>query len=398
MEAGSGYGGSARPNGRSSSSSRGVSRASRPPPPESRWDSSRGAGGGYPAESRRNTGSSTNVPPRQMPQQQYASASTSSQRTTGTPALDPQFLQYQQQHQQRVQLQQSQRAAPRTFKPADHRMKGSNRANPVGGDNGSVDEENNKFSWPKIVAIIIGLILLIGAIVGIAHLVHFLKANRIKLTPMAMGASTGAPAATYTSAELATHNTANSDCWVAYYGNIYDMSNYAGRIHPGGPTWINPLCGYDGTQSFSKFHPQGLLKSISGADLIGALSATATSAPGGSGSSTATTSAPGGSGSSTATTTGGTSPPAGSSSGGGSSSSSGITSSQLAQHSSANSDCWVAFHGKVYDMSSYPSSGHPGGASWINQQCGQDGTSAFSQFHPASFLNNIPGDLVGTFA
>jgi L-lactate dehydrogenase (cytochrome) len=58
-----------------------------------------------------------------------------------------------------------------------------------------------------------------------------------------------------------------------------------------------------------------------------------------------------------------------------------ISASELAQHASAAS-CWVALHGKVYDLTSFLGA-HPGGAALLLDVAGRDGTAAFSAAHGA---------------
>jgi len=41
--------------------------------------------------------------------------------------------------------------------------------------------------------------------------------------------------------EVAKHNT-YEDCWVAYQGAVYDISDYI-RVHPGGASDLQNLCG-----------------------------------------------------------------------------------------------------------------------------------------------------------
>lgn len=52
-----------------------------------------------------------------------------------------------------------------------------------------------------------------------------------------------------------------------------------------------------------------------------------------------------------------------------------VSVTQLATHNTA-SDCWIAYKGKVYDMTSYLSR-HPGGSNAINRFCGS--ADAFEQ-------------------
>jgi cytochrome b involved in lipid metabolism len=57
---------------------------------------------------------------------------------------------------------------------------------------------------------------------------------------------------TYTSAEVATHDTASS-CWTSINGNVYDLTAWV-RQHPGGEADILSICGKDGTQAFEQQH------------------------------------------------------------------------------------------------------------------------------------------------
>lgn len=58
--------------------------------------------------------------------------------------------------------------------------------------------------------------------------------------------------------ELTMHNSPE-DCWVAYYGVVYDMTGYA-YIHPGpGESAIHPWCGNNGTNAFQFYHDESLL-------------------------------------------------------------------------------------------------------------------------------------------
>lgn len=59
-------------------------------------------------------------------------------------------------------------------------------------------------------------------------------------------------AASYTLAQVATHNTASS-CWAAISGNVYDLTSWISQ-HPGGEARILSICGKDGTSSFMGQH------------------------------------------------------------------------------------------------------------------------------------------------
>eukprot|EP00980_Cylindrotheca_fusiformis_P020112 scaffold7176_cov134-Cylindrotheca_fusiformis.AAC.9 len=69
-----------------------------------------------------------------------------------------------------------------------------------------------------------------------------------------------------------------------------------------------------------------------------------------------------------------------------------VTRAELQSHNSGN-NCWLAIHGKVYDLTSYATDDHPGGSRVITNHCGTDGTSAYGVFHKAKLLailsNNI---------
>ncbi len=57
---------------------------------------------------------------------------------------------------------------------------------------------------------------------------------------------------TYTSAEVAVHNTAG-DCWASINGNVYDLTDWEDK-HPGGAQRIINLCGTDGSSAFDDQH------------------------------------------------------------------------------------------------------------------------------------------------
>lgn len=57
---------------------------------------------------------------------------------------------------------------------------------------------------------------------------------------------------TYTSAQVAAHNTSSS-CWTIINGNVYDLTTWIFQ-HPGGEGAILSICGVDGTQAFEGQH------------------------------------------------------------------------------------------------------------------------------------------------
>lgn len=61
------------------------------------------------------------------------------------------------------------------------------------------------------------------------------------------------PAAkSYTLAQVAIHKNSSS-CWTAINGNVYDLTSFINQ-HPGGVAKIVPLCGIDGTATFTAQH------------------------------------------------------------------------------------------------------------------------------------------------
>ncbi|KAL3472741.1 FMN-dependent dehydrogenase-domain-containing protein, partial [Aspergillus californicus] len=56
------------------------------------------------------------------------------------------------------------------------------------------------------------------------------------------------------------------------------------------------------------------------------------------------------------------------------------------QHHKSDSDCWIAIHGNVYDVTGFLAS-HPGGKAIILQHAGTDATTAFQYVHPPELLD-----------
>lgn len=53
---------------------------------------------------------------------------------------------------------------------------------------------------------------------------------------------------TYTTSEVATHNTAK-DCWLIIDQKVYNITSYFGQ-HPGGNETMTPYCGKEATKAF----------------------------------------------------------------------------------------------------------------------------------------------------
>lgn len=69
--------------------------------------------------------------------------------------------------------------------------------------------------------------------------------------------------------ELAAHNT-KYDCWTAYRGKVYNISNYL-PYHPGGEAFLLKGAGKDCTELFDKYHAWVNIESMLGKCLIGNL-------------------------------------------------------------------------------------------------------------------------------
>ncbi len=76
-----------------------------------------------------------------------------------------------------------------------------------------------------------------------------------------------------------------------------------------------------------------------------------------------------------------------------------VSLSTLAKHNKKN-DCWVAYDGKVYDVTSFLPE-HPGSAAAISPYCGtyEEFTNAFERQHRKSKVSNLMrvGTLMGDF-
>jgi cytochrome b involved in lipid metabolism len=154
--------------------------------------------------------------------------------------------------------------------------------------------------------------------------------------------------------ELATHNT-TTDCWVAFYEHVYNMTDYA-DLHPGpGASVIHPQCGKNGTQAFAVFHPQRYLNIVS-TYIVGNWNPPPTPSP-----------SPG---------------------------DTHITLLELMTHDT-HQDCWVVYYDTVYDMTDFADL-HPGpGAAAIHPFCGWIGTEEYDIFHDKSLLVTIESYAVG---
>ena len=180
------------------------------------------------------------------------------------------------------------------------------------------------------------------------------------------------------------HNSV-TDCWVCYFGECYDVTDYA-PTHPGGASLVTGNCGHDDTESYSIFHDYvelqtlrpyfvGALNDGSGQEQQMPLQLLPSEAEPESESEDDAAlprpSTPAASGS------GNTSPQ-----GGGA-----VALDELRSHNSVN-DCWVSYFGECYDVTEYAPT-HPGGSSIVTANCGHDDTESFSIFHNYKELEDI---------
>ena len=224
-------------------------------------------------------------------------------------------------------------------------------------------------------------------------------------------------AQTVSLAELAVHNQA-SDCWCAFYEDVYDVTSYApqhpGKNSGGGPAAITALCGQDGTSPFDAVHGNDRhYLQFPGVVWKGELIEETTTQPPPLTSSTTQATQPGGSDNPTtthstaaaettaqhpsvtstttqATQAGGSADPTTPTT-----SIMTITLGQLAEHDTPE-DCWILFWDTVYDLTIYAPMHPVVGSAAIYPHCGTNGTSAFVLAHPKrSYLDIFTDEIVG---
>lgn len=69
---------------------------------------------------------------------------------------------------------------------------------------------------------------------------------------------------------------------------------------------------------------------------------------------------------------------------------------ELAAHAAPES-CWVAIHGKVYDLTDFADE-HPAGAESIHKLGGKDGTQSFETVHGIGMLEDFADAEIGIYA
>lgn len=161
--------------------------------------------------------------------------------------------------------------------------------------------------------------------------------------------------------EVSKHDNQN-DCWTIINNEVYDLTSYI-NSHPGGAPNISNLCGIDGSSAFSAQHgsEKKPAQELSGF-VIGAIGDTLNSttvSKNNSEPSSTKSATPKPSATLTSPIT--------------------LSASEVAKHNSS-SDCWSIVNNQVYNLTSYVNS-HPGGAANINNMCGKDASSAFTNQH-----------------
>ena len=251
---------------------------------------------------------------------------------------------------------------------------------------GAIPERRRSKRW---VAVVVGMIILIGCALGIYY---YFYSNDISLTKRTE-ASTETSNTEITLEELKTHDDPTADCWVSMHDTVFDVTDYA-LEHPGGPEFIWDYCGTNATRAFAIEHPISYLKDLSSNTIMGVLQSSSASATtsnstssqptdgekddskpttrpvnggddedddeeedGDAGSATVQPSVDG-SGTETPTTP-----------------TSCISATEVALHATRE-DCWYILYDQVYDFTDYIDL-HPGGARYVFQECGTDATSVY---------------------
>lgn len=158
--------------------------------------------------------------------------------------------------------------------------------------------------------------------------------------------------------ELEKHNH-EGDCWVAINGIVYDFTEFA-EEHPGGAESIFALAGKDGSIAFNAVHNERMLEDF-GDVIMGRFETIPANLTKESEHDVRE-----------------------------------ITLAELNLHNSTT-DCWVAFHGDVYNISEFAKT-HPGGPKLIQKLAGRDGTESFDAVHSKSRLSLVKADKIGELA
>ncbi|EEH22455.1 hypothetical protein PABG_04666 [Paracoccidioides brasiliensis Pb03] len=72
----------------------------------------------------------------------------------------------------------------------------------------------------------------------------------------------------FTSAEVAQHNTADNGIYIIIDSSVYDVTQFADE-HPGGAKILKRVGGKDASKQFWKYHNESVLKKYGGKLKIG---------------------------------------------------------------------------------------------------------------------------------
>lgn len=139
--------------------------------------------------------------------------------------------------------------------------------------------------------------------------------------------------------ELQKH-TSEQDCWVAVHGKVYDLTKFLNE-HPPGPQSILDYAGTDATEIFDSVHTKDMLDDFVPLGVLEGHEVQLKI----------------------------------------------ITNQELAKHTSEK-DCWVAVHGKVYNLTNFLDE-HPPGAQSILDYAGTDATEIFDSVHTPEMLDEF---------
>ena len=98
---------------------------------------------------------------------------------------------------------------------------------------------------------------------------HLVDWMRLSQTFTASNSKIGSGVRKVTTAELAEH-ASQYDCWTAYNGKVYDITQYI-PYHPGGTPKLMLGAGKDCTEQFNKYHRWVNIDNILGKCVVGVL-------------------------------------------------------------------------------------------------------------------------------
>ena len=150
-----------------------------------------------------------------------------------------------------------------------------------------------------------------------------------------------------------------SDCWTVYFGNVYDVTEFAPKHPVAGPAVIWEYCGADGTEFYSIYHDASLLLMLQ-KYYLGPYQTNPAQDPGESSGEDQHAAVP-----------------------------RELTVEEVQLHD-ITTDCWTIMYGDVYDLTHYR---HPGARPDYGQRiiyeysCGTDSTRDYASVHPRDLLH-----------